>query len=135
MTTKMGRPKIEIDWSRLNQACLVGCTLLECAGILGVDDNTLMRAIHDKYGLTFGQYRDEKEAPKLKQLRERLWDAALDPKSGPVDRIWVSKNKLNWTDKQEVQQKVDPAVLDMLERQLALSRQLQLPIEVIDVEG
>ena len=129
----MGRPKIEIDWPRLDQACLVGCTLLECAAILGIDDNTLTRAVQEGYGLTFGQYRDQKEAPKLAQLRERLWDAALNPNSGPVDRIWVSKNKLGWTDKQEVQQRVDPAVLEMIESQLALGRQLR-QVKVIEGE-
>ena len=95
----MPRKKYEVDYKTLKELCAIHCTGEECAAILGVDYDTLNRALkRDKHG-GFTDYFKKYSADGKKSLRRRQVEVALD---GSVPMlIWLGKQHLGQADKQE----------------------------------
>ena len=90
----MGRPKkYNIDEEKVAQLSSFGCTNLEIAQFFGCDES-LLRKSYSEF-LTKGR-----QTGKIR-LRKLQWDAA---KKGSVPMlIWLGKQILGQTDKQEIQ--------------------------------
>lgn len=100
MPKKTGRPLKVIEWDKVNEMLNIQCTGEEIAAVLDMDYDTLSRACEREKGRSFADYSTEKRKGGLASLRRRQWLAAVEDKN-PTMLIWLGKNMLKQTDKQE----------------------------------
>jgi hypothetical protein len=100
MTNKLGRPQKEINWEVLNGILQYGASLVDCAEMLDVSEDTIERKIKDQYAVTFKEYRDQKKSKMRMKLRQKQFEMAL--KGNVPLLIWLGKNELGQTDKAEI---------------------------------
>lgn len=96
----MSRPKKEIDFRKVDSYLSAQCSGAGIADLLGVHPDTLYRATEEQYKMTFSAYSQQKRQSGKELLRKKLFDIAME---GNVTMlIWLSKNYLNMTDKQDI---------------------------------
>ena len=121
----MARPRIEIDWEQFAELCKIQCTLEEISSVLGCSEDTIERAVKRKFKLHFADVWAQKAAGGKSSMRRTMWNRAMggvrkykDSKGVeqkeiiPPDNtmlIWLSKNYLNFSDKQENRPPVQPS--------------------------
>lgn len=100
-----GRPRIDLNeekfdsWDMLENLVLWSADGEYCAEKLGISYDTLARRIKEKYSCSFAEYRNKKKEPMRVNLLKKQYDVAM---SGNVTMlIWLGKNELGQTDKQE----------------------------------
>jgi len=86
----IGRPKKEVDIKILGNLASIGCTIEECASVMGVSARTLRR----NYAEIIDQNREKGKA----SLRKKMFDKAIKKDSTPM-QIWLSKNYLGMKDR------------------------------------
>lgn len=96
----MSRPKKEIDFRKVDSYLLAQCSGAGIADLLGVHPDTLYRATEELYKMTFSAYSQQKRQSGKELLRKKLFDIAM--KGNVTMLIWLSKNYLNMTDKQDI---------------------------------
>ena len=96
---KGGRPKFEIDYTKLDAMCAIHCTGEESAAILGVDYDTLNRALKRDGNGGFADYFKLKGAGGKMSLRRKQYDQAMSGNSTML--IWLGKQWLNQSEKIE----------------------------------
>ena len=98
----MGRPRKDFgdkEWDKVNIACQFKMPAKDVAGILECSVDTLENRIREKYDCTFSEFREQKMATTNLNLFSKQVSVALE---GNVTMlIWLGKNYLNQTDKQE----------------------------------
>lgn len=102
-----GRPTIPIDWSTVESLLMADCSGIEIASNLGIDKSTLYDACEREKGDNFTNYSTKFKQKGESLLRKAQYDVAMgDNKKGvQPDKsmlIWLGKNRLNQSDKQEV---------------------------------
>lgn len=102
---KMGRPLKEIDWDQVNKLAHIQCTAKEIASFIGVDDDTLCNASKRDHGITFSDYLEQKKEGGRASLRRSQWLAASETKN-PTMLVWLGKQYLGQSDKQDIKQEV-----------------------------
>ena len=99
----MGRPKKNLSkeqWASVDYMCMIHCTGEEIAGVLGMDYDTLNRNCKDQKGCYISEYIKQHQNGGKMSLRRAQWKSA---ENGNVTmQIWLGKQWLNQTDKQEV---------------------------------
>lgn len=114
----MGRPKKNLSkeqWASVDYMCMIHCTGEEIAGVLGMDYDTLNRNCKETKGMYISEYIKEKQNGGKMSLRRAQWKAA---ENGNVTmQIWLGKQWLNQTDKQEVSMAIndDESIKEMEE--------------------
>lgn len=101
---KMGRPKIEIDKNHFEKLCAMLCTKREIAAWFQCSEDTIERWCKRTYKVTFAAILKEKKSIGEIAIRRKIHQ--LVEEGHPTMVIWASKNRLGWTDKQEVKQEV-----------------------------
>ena len=104
----MGRPHIDARpnfWQQVDAMCQIQCTHDEICAVLQCNIDTLSDACKRKFGVNFSDYFQEKRAGGRMSLRRRQWKTTLD--GNPTMQIWLGKNVLGQTDKNEVFEKSD----------------------------
>lgn len=97
---QMGRPRKEIDFQVFEGLCRAQCTEIEIAGIFDIDVDTLNARIKENYGETFSDVYKKKSVAGKISLRRLQFKSA---EGGNVTmQIWLGKQWLNQTDKQEL---------------------------------
>lgn len=109
----MGRKKIDIDWGIVNNMLENFCEGTEVAAALGISFDTLDRRIKDKFSVDFAYYKAQKRAVGKSGLRQLQLKSA---KEGNVTmQIWLGKNYLEQSDKQEIDHTVNiPTLPDII---------------------
>ena len=97
---KGGRPKAEIDLETLNKLIGIQCTGEEIASYFNIDYDTLNRIVQDEYDLPFSDYFKKNKGKGKVSLRRAQFQSAID--GNITMQIWLGKNWLNQTDKQEL---------------------------------
>jgi len=100
---KMGRPKIKIDYELVKKLAHIQCTQIEIASILEVSVDTLQR---DKEFC--GIYKKGQEEGKM-SLRRIQWKLANN--DNVTMAIWLGKQYLGQTDKQELSGNSDSPII------------------------
>lgn len=99
LATRIGRPPIEIDWTKLDICLSLGASLEITANYLGTSEDTVERKIRQEKGLSFKNYREEKMSSVKLKLLQKAQTLALD---GNVTMlIFCLKNLCGWADKME----------------------------------
>lgn len=95
-----GRPPINIDIDQLDKLCAIHCTTKEIADFFNVSHDSIERFIKNKFGMTFGEYRDQKSSNGKISLRRAQYRAAME---GNVQMLiwlggqWLGQSNLNKT--------------------------------------
>jgi len=97
---KMGRPRKEIDAELFKKLCALQCTLDEIAGVFDCSPDTIERWCKRTYKQTFAETYKIHSAKGKMSLRRYQFDLA---KKSAVMAIWLGKQYLGQTEKQEVQ--------------------------------
>ena len=95
-----GRPRKEIDWKEFESLCKLQCSILEMCQWFHISHQTLERRCREFYGETFGQVFEKKRVGGLISLRRNMFRMS---EKQPAVAIFLAKNFLGMTDKQEVQ--------------------------------
>lgn len=96
----MARPRKKIDEALLHKLAAIHCNQEEMCSILGISTDTLQRRFA-------AQVKAARNEGKM-SLRRKMWQMALDGNVSLL--IWLSKNELGYTDRQDVKQEVKAEV-------------------------
>lgn len=95
----MARPRIKLDWEKLDSCLFFGATAVECEELTGVSFDTIKRRIKAKFKMGFAEYRDKKMSKAKQNLRRKQYETAM---GGNVTmQIWLGKQWLGQSDKIE----------------------------------
>jgi hypothetical protein len=97
----MARPKAKINFKKVDEYLQAQCTGSSIASLLGIHPDTLYQAIEDKYKMGFSAYSAQKKSEGKEILKKTLWDIAVKSKNVSMG-IWLSKQYLGFTDKQNI---------------------------------
>ena len=95
-----GRPRKEIDWSIFENLCKIQCTQESICAFFEVDSSTLNRHVKEQYGESFAEVFAKKRTLGHNSLRQKQFEVAL--KGNPTMLIFLGKNYLKQSDKQEI---------------------------------
>lgn len=97
----IGRPEKELDWGKLDAVLQFGARLLDCQGILDLSDETILKKIKQKHGVSFAEYRELRMSTMRAKLLQKQFDVAMQ---GNVTMlIWLGKQHLGQVDKIETE--------------------------------
>ncbi len=102
--TKMGAPRKEIDWKEFDKLCQLQCTLEEIAGWFDCSKDNIRNKIKEKFNMTFSTYFEQKRAGGKISLRRMQFQTA--EKGNAAMQIWLGKQYLGQTDKQEIAKEI-----------------------------
>lgn len=104
----MARPRLEIDTDQVTKLAALDCTNAEIAAVVGISIGTLERRCRQEIA-------DGREQGKA-SLRRKQWEIAM--KGNPTMLIWLGKQRLGQTDKQDLsmQMTVNPVEHFLLRR-------------------
>jgi hypothetical protein len=112
---KTGRPKKNLEdikfdgWQQLD-ALIVWSDEVFCAEKLDMSVDSLARRIKEKTGLSFAEYKNQKKEAIRINLRKKQYDVAM---AGNVSMlIWLGKNELGQTDKNEAKVEITEKEID-----------------------
>ena len=94
---RITKPLHQLDYKKLDAMCAIHCTGEECAAILGVDYDTLNRALKRDGNKGFSEYFSQKGANGKMSLRRKQYDHAMGGNSTML--IWLGKQWLGQSDK------------------------------------
>jgi len=109
----MARPRIKIDWQKVDKMCAFHCTGEEQASILGIDYDTLNRACKREKKKSFTEYFKQKSAGGKMSLRRKQFTTALDGNTSML--IWLGKNWLDQRDQPEQDTSSEPQTIQKVQ--------------------
>lgn len=112
----MARPRKELEdlkfdgWEQLD-ALIIWSNAEYCAEKLGISADTLSERIKERTGLSFPEYKEQKKEAMRVNIRKKQYDVAM---SGNVSMlIWLGKNELGQSDKNEVNNSGESIVVNI----------------------
>ena len=100
-----GRPKKEVDWDQFDKLCAMQCPIREIASWFEMTTDTLEARIRETFDCSFSDIFEEKRGKGKISVRRKQYEVAM---SGNVTLlIWLGKQWLGQTDKQEIEQTND----------------------------
>jgi hypothetical protein len=102
-----GRPPILIDWVEFDKLCAIQATLEEIAGWFQCSVDTIENKVKEEKGMLFSEYYAQKRSTGKISLRRAQHNMAL---KNPTMAIWLGKNWLDQSDKNEVKQVTTHAI-------------------------
>jgi predicted nucleic acid binding AN1-type Zn finger protein len=100
------KPYAKIDWGKVDEMCKIQCTGEEIAGVLNIDYDTLNAGCKRERSMGFSDYFAQKAMGGKSSLRRAQFKAATEDGNSTM-LIWLGKNMLNQTDKQEIDHNVN----------------------------
>ncbi len=98
--SKMGRPKIQIDWEQAAALMRLRPTLEDSAAFFKCSPTTFSDRLKAETGLTFREFRDQNFVHTRLQL---VRDAIKMAKKNPTMMIFCLKNLNNWTNNDQLE--------------------------------
>ena len=100
---KTGRPRQTVDWKQVDDLLKYGANGKQVAARLGIHYDTLVKHLaQDKPSYAnFSEYIREKRSVGDTLLLEAMYKNANENEDKTM-QVWLSKNRLGYTDKQEV---------------------------------
>lgn len=95
----MARPRIEIDKDQFDRLCAIQCTEREIASFFGCSVDTIERWCKREYKTSFADIYEEKRGLGKISIRRSQFRMA---ETNPTMAIWLGKQYLGQTEKQEV---------------------------------
>ena len=107
-----GRPKAKLDWEKIDELLVAGCSGAEIASFFGLNKATIYdRCLTDK-GIPFSEYSQRKYEKGDSLIRKAQFNKALDGDNTML--VWLGKNRLKQRDKQpeEIDNNITIKVID-----------------------
>ena len=98
---KRGRPKVELNYDKLDALLQFKISKSFCADYLGVSEDTIDRRIREDHGKTFSEYHDLKLARTGLKLQQKAIESALAGNTTLM--IFCLKNICKWSDSNDNQ--------------------------------
>lgn len=95
---KTGRPEIEIDFKKVDELLIAGCSGVEVSAFLGIHHDTLYDRVEAKFGVSFSNYSASKRSKGDSMLRAVQFQKAMNKDNMML--IWLGKNRLKQKDKE-----------------------------------
>jgi len=95
-----GRPKIKIDFKKVQLLAGMFCTGEEIAAVLDISYDTLERRTKEEYGIAFADYIKKYNENGKASLRRMQYKAASEGNATLL--VWLGKQFLGQTDKQDL---------------------------------
>jgi hypothetical protein len=95
-----GRPKVEINWNKVNKALEAGANGVQVAAMLGIHFNTLSKRCKDDNKCDFCDYLTQKRESGNQKLLTVQFDTALEGDRSMM--IWLGKQRLGQKDKHDI---------------------------------
>lgn len=95
----IGRPKADIDWNRVNELLIAGCSGAEVAGYFGLNKTTIYERCVTDNNLTFTEYSSQFYSKGETIIREAQFKKVKEGDNAML--IWLGKNRLKQRDKEE----------------------------------
>lgn len=103
-----GRPVKEIDWDQFDKLCAIQATRKEIASWFDVSEDTIERAVKRDKKINFAAYFEQKRGRGKISLRRKMYEMAIS--GDRVMCIWLSKQYLGMSEKQEIKQESSVSV-------------------------
>lgn len=100
-----GRHLIDVDWEEIAELCKIQCTQEEISAVTNISVDTLDRASKRDHNCSFADFFKQKKLGGNMSLRRKQW--SLASADNATMQIWLGKQYLGQTDKQEIAEK-DP---------------------------
>jgi len=98
----MAGKKKPINWEEFEKLCFIQCTRDEICFWLDITDKTLNNRCKEQYGKPYSAVYDEKRQGGKISLRRKMFQAATNGNGNITMMIWLSKQYLKMSDKQEI---------------------------------
>jgi len=89
----MSRPKIPIDWKRVDEFLVAGAEGTEVAAYFGMHPDTFYRRVEEECKIGFTELMQQKRSKGHVLLRNAQLDKAINSKDSTM-LIWLGKQKL-----------------------------------------
>lgn len=89
----MSRPEKPIDWKKVDQLLMAGCTGTEIAPHFDMHYNTFYNKVQEKYNIGFSEYSASKKDQGDSLLKAKQFEKALSGKNDTM-LIWLGKTRL-----------------------------------------
>lgn len=104
-----GRPLKEIDWSKVEKSLMAGCSGMQIAANLGIHEDTLYSACEREKEMAFSAFSAIFRQKGDLLLHEAQFNVAIGDETRDIapDKsmlIWLGKNRLEQSDKQDIKQ-------------------------------
>lgn len=92
----MSRPEIPINWDKVDELLMAGCTGTEVAGFVGVNEDTIYKRVAERYGMCFSAYAAQKKSTgeSVLRLHQYLKATGITKKGDNTLLIWLGKQRL-----------------------------------------
>jgi len=127
-----GRPKANIDWKKIEELLIAGCSAPEIAGYFGCSDRTLYARCETDLGIKYSEFSQEKRSKGEALIRAHQYAKALGltDKGDNTLLIWLGKNRLK-----QSESPVDTAIAEKtLENYEAVMNQLSSLREPLSID-
>ena len=97
----MARPKVDIDWERVNELLEADCEGTEIAAYLGIVPDTLYKRCKEDNNVGFSDYLQQKKAKGNSLLKEEQYKMATSKEDSAIKKsmlIWLGKQRLGQAD-------------------------------------
>ena len=101
----MARPKVNIDWERVNELLEADCEGTEIAAYLGIKPDTLYKRCKEDNNTGFSDYLQQKKAKGNTLLKEEQYKMATSKDETQVKKsmlIWLGKQRLGQAEKKDL---------------------------------
>jgi len=96
----MSRPKVNIDWKKVDFYLRAHCDGVGIAGLLGIHPNTLYLAVESEFKVSFSEYSAQKKSEGKEMLRGKQFQLAAEGDKTML--VWLGKQYLGQKDKNDV---------------------------------
>lgn len=96
----MGRPKAEIDWSKVDNYLKAQCDGVGIAGIIGIHPNTLYLQCEELFKISFSEYSAQKKTEGKELIRAKQFQTAMEGDKTML--IWLGKQYCDQADKNQL---------------------------------
>ena len=94
-----GRPKLKIDWDKVDKMLQAHCDGVGIAGLLNMHPDTLYNACKDEKGVDFSAYKQQKMYEGVELLRQKQFGVAMQGDKSML--IWLGKQYAGQRDKNQ----------------------------------
>lgn len=108
----MARPEKEIDWEKVDNLLIAGCSGTEIAPHFDIHYSNFYDRVVKKYGMSFTDYAQEKRQKGDSLLRATQFQKAIKGDNNML--IWLGKNRLGQKETHETLSVPNDKVLDNL---------------------
>lgn len=99
----MARPKANINWEMAARLVEAGCDGVECAAYFGIDPETFYNRCKEDLNIGFTEFLRQNRSKGNALLKAKQFEAALVDKDRGM-LIWLGKQRLGQSDKQQIDQ-------------------------------